>query len=202
MKAIILAGGQSERFGSPKAFAQIEGQSFYQKLIHMLETTNLFNDIIISTNESLSTQFDYKNVVIDMKEHQNKGPLAGIYSVMQQAEEADNVYFVISVDTPMVTHKAVSQLYQFMVANLIEEQLDIAGFQSEGYPIPTIAFYHQRVLSVIETVLNSDDLSMKHVYQQVSADWLDVTTIQSPSYWYSNVNKVTDLNQLIAEITD
>ena len=40
MKAIILAGGQSERFGEPKAFAQINAQPFYKRIIDVLEGTN------------------------------------------------------------------------------------------------------------------------------------------------------------------
>ena len=32
MKAIILAGGESSRFGKAKAFAKIDNQYFYQKL--------------------------------------------------------------------------------------------------------------------------------------------------------------------------
>ena len=33
MKAIILAGGHSERFGKAKAFAEIDGQLFYQRIV-------------------------------------------------------------------------------------------------------------------------------------------------------------------------
>ena len=53
MIAIILAGGQSSRFGSPKAFATIEGEVFYKKIIKTLNQTNLFERIVISTNETL-----------------------------------------------------------------------------------------------------------------------------------------------------
>lgn len=53
MKAIILAGGESRRFGRPKAFAEVEGQMFYQRIIKVLESTNMFNDILISTNNQL-----------------------------------------------------------------------------------------------------------------------------------------------------
>ncbi|MBA8760309.1 molybdenum cofactor guanylyltransferase MobA [Staphylococcus coagulans] len=203
MKAIILAGGHSERFGSPKAFAEIKGTPFYHKLIDTLQETNMFSDIIISTNESLAMQFEVQKaqVVIDDANHRGKGPLAGIYSAMVQ-DEMEDVYFVISVDTPMVTKKAISQLYQFMVSNLIEEHLDIAGFANEGAPIPTIAFYHKRVFPVIEQVLQSDDLSMKHVYEQVSTDWLDANSINGPSYWFKNINYQDDLATLEAEMIE
>ncbi|QLK86636.1 molybdenum cofactor guanylyltransferase MobA [Staphylococcus sp. 17KM0847] len=197
MKAIILAGGQSERFGRPKAFATVQGEMFYQRLIRTLEATNMFREVLISTNAQLAERFKDIRVVVDEKQHRNKGPLAGIYSVMQQDDE--DLYFVVSVDTPIITQKAVSQLYQFLVANLIESQLDIAGFASNGYPIPTIAFYHRNVQSTIKTVLASDDLSMKHVYQQVSSAWLDVDDIESVGQWYRNINYPQDLVMLEAE---
>ncbi|MEJ7541326.1 molybdenum cofactor guanylyltransferase MobA [Staphylococcus intermedius] len=199
MKAIILAGGHSERFGAPKAFAKINGTTFYHQLVQTLHATNMFNEIMISTNEQLSSQFQHDTVVIDEPKHRDKGPLAGIYSAMSRDTDED-LYFVISVDTPMVTQKAISHLYQFMVANLIEEHLDIAGFMDKARPIPTIAFYHKRVLPIIEEVLASDDLSMKHVYEQVSTDWLDANTIDSPHYWYQNVNYQQDLAALEAEL--
>ena len=37
MKAIILAGGHSERFGKAKAFAEIDGQLFYQRIVQTLQ---------------------------------------------------------------------------------------------------------------------------------------------------------------------
>ena len=43
MKAIILAGGQSSRFGRPKAFASVDGQMFYQRIVNVLKSTNMFN---------------------------------------------------------------------------------------------------------------------------------------------------------------
>lgn len=200
MKAIILAGGQSVRFRQPKAFASIQGELFYQRLIHTLEATNMFSEIIISSNAQLADQFENVRVITDSEAHRDKGPLAGIYSVMEQ-DDAD-LYFVISVDTPMVTQKAISHLYQFMVANLIESQLDIAGFASDGYPIPTIAFYHRNVMPIIESVLASDDLSMKHVYKQVSSKWLDVETIEQPKQWYRNINYPSDLTKLEHELAE
>ena len=200
MKAIILAGGQSVRFGQPKAFASIQGELFYQRLIRTLEATNMFSEIIMSSNEQLADQFKNVRVITDSEVHRDKGPLAGIYSVMEQDDE--DLYFVISVDTPMVTQKAISHLYQFMVSNLIESQLDIAGFASDGYPIPTIAFYHRHVMPIIASVLASDDLSMKHVYKQVSSKWLDVETIEQPKQWYRNINYPSDLTKLEHELAE
>ncbi len=107
MKAIILAGGHSERFGKAKAFAEIDGQLFYQRIVQTLQETNMFNDIIISTNDQLANQFKHDNVIIDDANNKKKGPLAGIHTVMKQYND-EELFFVISVDTPMVTGKAIS----------------------------------------------------------------------------------------------
>lgn len=200
MKAIILAGGESSRFGSPKAFAEIQDAYFFEKVYHTLESTNMFSEIIISTNEVLASQFDGYKVIVDDSKHKNKGPLSGLYTVMSETE--GDFYFVVSVDTPMVTDKAISELYQFLIANLIEEQLLVAGYKKEERPIPTIAFYHKNILPYIETALNSQDFSMRHGYQSVSNIWLDVHEVASPSYWYKNINFKEDLIALEAELNE
>ncbi|MBE5676999.1 molybdenum cofactor guanylyltransferase MobA [Staphylococcus sp. SS87] len=196
MKAIILAGGHSERFGKPKAFAELNGEPFYRKIINTLNSTNMFNEIIISTNAQLSTQFDYPNVVIDDDEHQDKGPLSGIYTIMKQYPE-EELFFVVSVDTPMITGKAVSSLYQFLVSHLIEAHLDVAAFKEEGRFIPTIAFYSPNALDAITRALNSDNYSLKNVYRELSTDCLDVNDVDAPPYWYKNINYQQDLDTLI-----
>lgn len=194
MKAIILAGGRSERFGAQKAFAEIQGQYFYQRIIDVLEATNMFNKIIISTNEELAPKFDYSDVVVDAPQFKDKGPLAGLCTVMNQYD--DELFFVVSVDTPMISKKAISKLYQFMVAHLIEDKLDIAGFIADNYPIPTIAFYSPKTLQYIEQALNSDDYSFKNVYNQVDHAWLNVEDIDAPEYWFKNINYQQDLDSL------
>ena len=199
MKAIILAGGQSERFGEPKAFAQINAQPFYKRIIDVLEGTNMFNQIIISTNETLASQFDHSDIIIDEDQNKDKGPLAGIQSVIQHYE-SEELFFVVSVDTPMISQKAVSKQYQFMVEHLIEDQLDIAGFKEKGRPIPTIAFYSPHTLPYIDDALNSNDYSLKSVYNKVKSDWLDVNLIESPDYWYKNINYQQDLDSLQQDI--
>ena len=96
MKAIILAGGESSRFGKAKALLKLI-INILSKIIETLKSTNMFNRIIISTNSQLASQFEYEYVIIDDEHHQNKGPLTGIYSVMKQYmdEELFSLYLLI-----------------------------------------------------------------------------------------------------------
>ena len=52
-------------------------------------------------------------------------------------------------------------------------------------------FYTLSTFPFIEKALNSNHLSLKHVFKQLSTDWLDVTEIDSPYYWYLRIS-VTD----------
>src|SRR5699024_3396665 len=110
--------------------------------------------------------------------------------------------FVISRDTPLITQKAISKLYQFMIEHLIEDQLNIAGFQEKGMPIPTMAFYSPQTLPTIETALDSGDYSLKNVYSKVKSDWFDVHEIDSSNYWYKNINYQQDLEALHHDMMD
>ncbi len=195
MKAIILAGGQSSRFGRSKAFASVDGQMFYQRIVNVLKSTNMFNDIIISTNSQLKNEFKYQNIVVDKDNYKGKGPLAGILSVMEQYPD-EELFFVVSVDTPMINEKAINQLYQFMMSHLIEDQIDIATVKSNGYMIPTIGFYSPKTKNVIEEILSSDNYSFKQLYEEMNVDWINVEDIDAPSYWYYNINSQQDLDTL------
>ena len=112
----------------------------------------------------------------------------------------EELFFVVSVDTPMITSKAISGLYQFMISHLIEDHLDIAAFKDAETKIPTIAFYSPHALKTIEAALQSDDYSLRQVYNQLSTDWLDVSEIHSPHYWYDNINYHQDLDSLKTKI--
>ncbi|UDI77699.1 molybdenum cofactor guanylyltransferase MobA [Staphylococcus taiwanensis] len=201
MKAIILAGGHSERFGKAKAFAEVDGQMFYKRIIHTLEETNMFNDIIISTNDQLANQFEHSHIIIDDSNHKDKGPLAGIYTVMKHYSD-EELFFVVSVDTPMITGKAISALYQFMVSRLIEDQIDIAAFSENDRIIPTIAFYSPNCIETMKKALDSEDYSLRHVYKQLTTECLDVKDTQSTKYWYKNINYQEDLDTLKQEMNN
>lgn len=70
------------------------------------------------------------------------------------------------------------------------------AFKDAETKIPTIAFYSPHALKTIEAALQSDDYSLRHVYNQLSTDWLDVSEIHSPHYWYDNINYQQDLDSL------
>ncbi len=194
MIAIILAGGKSSRFGSPKALATIEGEVFYEKIIQTLNQTNLFEKVVISSSNDLKDSFNnYQDIVVDLPEYENNGPLGGIYSVMKKYDT--ECYFVIACDTPKITEKAISYLYQFFISRVMEEQLDIAGYEVDGKKMPTLAFYSHRVEEDIKDALDQEEFRMKKIYQNKPSQWLNVEFVNDPTNWYQNINYIEDLEK-------
>ena len=100
----------------------------------------------------------------------------------------------------MITGKAVSTLYQFLVSHLIENHLDVAAFKEDGRFIPTIAFYSPNALGAITKALHSDNYSFKMYimnYQRII--WMS-GDVDAPSYWYKNINYQHDLDALIQKL--
>jgi len=193
MIAIVLAGGKSSRFGSPKALATINGEVFYEKIIQTLNQTNLFEKVVISTSEELKDSFNHHDVVVDLSKYKNNGPLGGIYSVMQKHDS--ECYFVIACDTPKITEKAISHLYQFFISRVMEEQLDIAGYEANGKKMPTLAFYSHRVEADIKEALGHEAFRMKDIYEKKPSQWLDVSNVKDSTNWYQNINYIEDLEK-------
>lgn len=111
ISGIILAGGRSRRFGSPKAFAEKDGIPFYQYSVEALSPFT--NKIVVVTNKELLPRFNRLEsnkfeVIIDSNEVEGEGPLAGIYSVMKRGDSA--WYMVLPVDVPFVQEKVFKQL--------------------------------------------------------------------------------------------
>lgn len=193
MIAIVLAGGKSSRFGSPKALATINGEVFYEKIIQTLNQTNLFEKVVISTSEELKDSFNHHDVVVDLSKYKNNGPLGGIYSVMQK--HVSECYFVIACDTPKITEKAISHLYHFFISRVMEEQLDIAGYEANGKKMPTLAFYSHRVEADIKEALDHETFRMKDIYEKKPSQWLDVSNVKDSTNWYQNINYIEDLEK-------
>lgn len=97
---ILLAGGRSRRFGSPKVFATWNDQYFYEWAYAALD--KVCDDVIIITREELMPLFP-KNFFLttDDKRFSGDGPLVGIFTGMNNIN-ADQ-YVVLPCEIPFIT---------------------------------------------------------------------------------------------------
>ncbi|WP_139488559.1 molybdenum cofactor guanylyltransferase [Brevibacillus dissolubilis] len=122
MIGIILAGGQSRRFGRPKALAEYNGKFFYEYAVEALEPH--VERILLVSQPELTQRYDGDarlTVIEDEPDVRGNGPLAGLYSAMRYVggePATDNSgeaskqewYAVLACDMPQVTADVMGKM--------------------------------------------------------------------------------------------
>jgi len=105
---VILAGGESQRFGSPKAFAIYRGKPFVDYAFEALKPN--VHDIMIVSHPKLAEKFSHycASVVEDDEDVKGKGPLAGLYTAMNYAQA--EWYFILPCDVPKINALIVQNI--------------------------------------------------------------------------------------------
>jgi len=111
LAATVLTGGHSSRMGFPKQNLKIEGQTWLENVLNVLDEINIPQE---TTYISGCGYRKNRNVVEDIKPH--LGPLGGIYSVMRTIyldnTKAIKRLLVLPVDMPFISTKSLSRLVE------------------------------------------------------------------------------------------
>ena len=89
ISGVILAGGQSKRFGEDKAFAQLDGVPLIYRVLKAIKY--LFPEILLITNSPDQFRFFPAKVIRD--DIPQQGPLGGIVTALDKAKH-DRVFVV------------------------------------------------------------------------------------------------------------
>lgn len=174
---IVLAGGQSSRFGKPKMFELYKGKYFYEYSIDALKG---LTPIIISTNRQFSTSFKTSNDILILEdEHDYKGPLRALYHILTQMPDTE-WFFVLTCDVPFITSQFVHELLSYTKDSIFDAIVP----NESGMLQPLLALYHRRCLPQLETLTLQNKNSMKALL-----DVLNVQTVPfSTQKVFTNIN--------------
>lgn len=115
MIGLILAGGQSRRFGSDKALYTLPQQRKTNVELAFKKISPYCKTVYISTNTN--NQYAIKRlfntnpnvkVIIDQEPYVGHGPLSGLYALLTQVLAAD--VLMIAVDYPYITKQEIEKL--------------------------------------------------------------------------------------------
>ncbi|MCM3477892.1 molybdenum cofactor guanylyltransferase [Caldifermentibacillus hisashii] len=187
-QGVVLAGGESRRFGSPKAFAEIDGIPFYQCSINAIQP--FCPSIVIVTKPNLQEKFkrDRHNVAVinDVKEFRGQGPLAGLYSAMEY--RGSPWYMVTPIDVPFVEASIFGQLIKF-----IDKNIDGIVPIVSGKKQPLIAIYNYSIKDEIRHMLENGERSVQQLLGKFNIRYIPMNIEQS----FININRKTDFFQYI-----
>ncbi|WP_100011463.1 molybdenum cofactor guanylyltransferase [Lentibacillus sediminis] len=187
-QGVLLAGGKSRRFGSPKAFATRDGIPFYQYSIKVLAPFT--DELLVITNPDLYQDFQEAepllDVVTDHPDYQGDGPLAGLYTAMD-TRDAD-WYIVMPVDVPFIQGEVIERLTQAIKPET-EAVIPIVGDKMQ----PLIAMYYYSIKERIKEQLDKGERSVYQLLQRCATEYL--TLDDNPAF--ININRQSEYRQYI-----
>jgi molybdopterin-guanine dinucleotide biosynthesis protein A len=192
---VLLTGGESRRMGRNKALLEIDGKKLIEKNLEVLD--NICDEVLISSREEgVYAEYGYKVVPDVMK---GKGPLGGLYSVLQQALYPH--LFLVACDMPLLNVTAIRYLYREM------DSFDALVPEAFGRKHPLHAFYHKRILSLVSEKLQNDKLKLIDILNQLNTKYVmieencrepnirkaieqSLINVNTPEEWKTLVNSI------------
>lgn len=183
---ILLAGGKSRRFGSPKAFATHEGHEFYH---YSLDALRPFCDeiVVVARPEFVRCFPDTVHVTTDLETFAGMGPLAGILSAMDKI--AADRYVVLPCDMPFIVAGVMGKLLELHVG-------DISAVTVDGKRHPLVSIWNANVKPSIRQALLDDNRRVMHVQSQHEGQWIEGALLtNTPEIAFKNVNTPCELER-------
>ncbi|ABO66025.1 molybdenum cofactor guanylyltransferase [Geobacillus thermodenitrificans] len=178
----VLAGGQSRRFGRPKAFALHQGAPFFTLSVAALAP--IVDELYIISHPSLVDEFRRQTdipVLLDMERYRGCGPLAGIYTAMEWSQS--DWVFVLPCDMPYMRKEVTERLAAY-ADSAFDAIVPLHGDRTE----PLVALYHQRLGSVIAELLDAGERRMTALLDRVRVRYVDTNELAQEQKVWRNVN--------------
>jgi molybdopterin-guanine dinucleotide biosynthesis protein A len=165
MTGIILAGGESSRMGSNKAFLMLQGRPLVGHILAVF--LRLFEQTVIVTNEP-ERYADFRvRVVRDVLDV--RGPLTGIYTGLLHAR-SDHI-FVAACDMPFLNARLIAYMQE------VAGQFDAVAPAVNGLSEPLHAIYHRRTLPVLRELIVSGERRASRFLDTIRVRFLTDTEI-------------------------
>ncbi|WP_246941882.1 molybdenum cofactor guanylyltransferase [Bacillus pinisoli] len=188
---IILSGGESRRFGTPKAFADYKGNSFWKYSYHSLR--NVTDSQLIVSHEALVERFKKETelpIILDDPTVRGKGPMAGIYSGMKSLNA--DWYIVVSCDIPAITEEVIAKIMTYRAYSIQA----VVPVINERYQ-PLVALYHSTVFPVIESLLLNNQFRVTSLLDTVETLYVTEKELQIDPTYFQNVNDLEAYQELV-----
>ncbi|MGG4488328.1 molybdenum cofactor guanylyltransferase [Metabacillus idriensis] len=185
LAGIVLAGGQSRRFGSDKALEPYEDSTFLDLALKNLKAVTETAAVIGRTDHAK----EHVQFFSDSAQYKGMGPLAGLYTAMKEVQA--DWYLVLACDMPLIDKEILTVL----ISGINEKQPAVIPVVY-GKCHPLCALYHFSILSEIERLLDQKQLKMMTLLNQLNPVYLDEANFSNPER-FANINRREDLGILV-----
>ena len=171
--AIVLCGGRSSRMGHDKATLPFGSELMLQRVVRIVsEVVELSAIVVVAAVDQILPDIP-ATVTITRDEHPDRGPLEGLAAGLRCIPKDVAAVYVTSCDVPLLApsfiHKMLSCLDVYDIA---------VPYDGEFYH-PLASVYRPRVLSVVQSMLAADRLSITSMLDEVSAVKVPVESLRN-----------------------
>ncbi len=143
ISGIVLAGGQSSRFGADKSLLVVDGQPLLARVVHRLSV--LTEDVVVVTNDAAH----YRHLGLPARlvpdERPDVGALMGLYSGLEAVRHPHAL--AVACDMPFLN----LALLRYMLS--LAGEYDIVVPRFDGYLEPLHAIYGKACLPAMKDLL-------------------------------------------------
>ncbi len=184
---VVMAGGESSRFGTNKALVKWKGKTLIEDIIQKALTVT--NNVVLS----VKNPSDYKWLDLPRipDEKRGIGPMGGLYSALKAL--SSQKVLIVACDMPLLDPR----LIKFMIDFKAFEPVVIP--KASGRLHPLHARYHKSLLPVIEELIEKSAYKMSALLKKVPVrkiDHKDVGKEIDLEACLSNVNTVEDFEKI------
>ena len=172
LTGVLLVGGASTRFGSPKALAMLDGQTLAERAWRLLGETCDERLAVGKREDGLELPFELLDDGTDIR-----APIAGVVAGLRAATY--DLAVVIPVDMPRLTAAGVREL----AAACRDVAMPPSG------PLP--GAYRRAALPALELALAENRLALREAIAT-----LDVAIVELDACQLTNVNTPDDVQRL------
>ena len=188
---VILAGGQSRRFGGGyKTLYKFNKISILDRIIQNFKKLEM--EIVLNVNSN-EDQFLKTGLHLIKDELENfQGPLAGIYSSMKWVlENRKNIEWIFTSpsDTPFLNKNLVNKFLSTDYNN--KTKIVIAKSSNKTHPV--IGFWHISLIKSLEEFLAKENRKIMH---WVEGQNYEILNFENKNNFF-NINTKTDLEEAI-----
>jgi len=179
---VVLAGGQSSRYGQPKMFELFAGLPLYKQSLIALQKNQL-HPVIIATNASLQSKFVEEDVQWIIEKQPHQGPLFALHNIMTNFPEVE-WFFVIASDMPFINAEFVQTMLTF-----IDDRYEAIVPKQASRLQPLAALYRRSALPKAHQLVQQNKRSMKVLLEQLQVCYVP---FEEDSSTFININSQQD----------
>lgn len=184
---VILAGGKSTRYGTNKAFAQVQGVRVIERTIRVM--SSVCPRLLLVTN----TPAEYAYLHLPMVEDLVKGlgPLGGIYTGLEVIDDETGLF--VACDMPFLREDLLCHLVT------LRGDFDAVVPRVDWMVEPLHALYAKKCLPSLRKFIRSQELQILKFFQKIRVRYMEeeeIRKIDPDLKSFFNINRPEDLERI------